>query len=137
MLRVRRRLGTLVWFSLNSKVATSVLAIASFAEPLDKTGQSMPSGSVHVGVIPVRDVVLVNCVRFDSFPIVRQSKYPEKAAEKISRKLGRHFQHVTRIVRTQHHLALMPLRHCMTLEAVFIATLFLTQLTEKPQLLQA
>lgn len=117
-------------------MATSDLAIASFAEPLDETRQCVPSGSVHVGVIPVRDVVLINCVRFHSLSVVAQPKYPEKSAEKIRRKLGRHFQHVTWIICTQHHLPLMPLGHCMALEAVFIAALFLTQLTEKTQFLQ-
>ena len=72
MLRVRRRLGTLLRFSLNSVLATSDLAVPSFAEPLYKAGQRVPSGSVHMGVIPIGDIVLINCIRLDSFPIVRQ-----------------------------------------------------------------
>ena len=85
------------------------LAIARFTEPLDKAGQCMPSGRVHMRVVLIGNILLVHRIRFDAFPIVTEAQNAQETAQKIGRELRSDLQHVRRIIGAEHHLALMAL----------------------------
>jgi hypothetical protein len=101
---------------------------------LRKLGQGYPSSSIHVQMVFVLDKLLVYTINFHTF----RSIPPGKELHEIMLELGGEVGDVSAcVLANDEHLPKMRLRLGMTFEPVFVATLFLADLTVPAQPLES
>jgi len=89
-----------------------------------------------MSVVFVGDILLVDGVCLNPLPVILEPQNSEETAEEVGREFTRDLEQMTGIIRTQQHLTLMSLGHCVTFETILISTLLLTQLTVESKFLK-
>lgn len=98
------------------------------------TCESGPFGGVHMNMMAIRDVLIPNNGSGNTGAAMRAFKMLHKLALEL---LGEAIDEALGIVAQHLHLALVPVREAVTLEAVLVAALFLAHLTIPLELLQS
>ena len=88
------------WHARDNSVPLQVLSSAS--EILDKPGQALPLGRVHVCMVLILDKLVVHAIRLDSLCVETPRQETEKALLKL---LGQSLKVVLRILCKKFHLS--------------------------------
>ena len=101
---------------------------------LHELGESDPSSCIHVEMISILDKLLVDTIGLDTLG----TETPRKQLHKLVLKLGGKVGDVPACVLAYNkHLSQVRFGLCMTLEAILISTLLLTDLTVPTKTLKA